>query len=64
MDIVEINKLTQRKKVRSATDHLYELGKITKEDSVILIAYALRKEYGVLKTAEILHGIGVKDLKV
>ena len=54
MDIVEINKLTQRKRVGSATDRLYELGKITKEDAVILIAYALRKEYGVIKTAEIL----------
>lgn len=64
MDIVEINKLTQRKRVGSATDRLYELGKITKEDAVILIAYALRKEYGVIKTAEILHGIGVERLKL
>lgn len=64
MDIVEINKMTQRKKVGSATDHLYELCKITKEEALTLIMYSCRKEYGVMKTADIIHALGVEKIKV
>lgn len=63
MDIVEINKLTQKKRVNPALDKLYELYKLTKEDSVILIAYACRKQYGVAKTVKILHGLDFKDFR-
>ena len=64
MDIVEFNKMTQRKRVRSAEDHLYNLDKITKEDAVILLAYSLKKEYGVFRAVDILHSVGVERIKI
>lgn len=62
MDIVEINKMCQSKKVRSATDNLYSLSKITKNDSLILMIYACKKMYGIGLTTKIIHGLGVRDL--
>lgn len=62
MDIVEINKYTQDKKVRSARDNLYNLSNITKNDSTILVVYACRKMYGLRNTVKIIHGLGVKNL--
>lgn len=62
MDIVEINKYTQERKVRSARDNLYNLSNITKNDSTILVVYACRKMYGLRNTVKIVHGLGVKKL--
>lgn len=63
MDIVEINKLKQKKRVRSAEDHLYNSLKITKDDATILVINALCKEYGIFRTADIIHGLGVEHIK-
>ena len=62
MDIVEVNKLIQRKKIGSALDHLYELCDLTKDESLTLILNACKKEYGLMKTVKIVHGLGVKNL--
>lgn len=62
MDIVEINKLTQKKKVKNAEIRLYELLDLTKDQSTTLVLYALRKQYGLNKTVKIIHGLGVKKL--
>ena len=62
MDIVEINKLTQKKKVHEAEIRLYELLDLTKNQSTTLVLYALRKQYGLQKTVKIIHGLGVKKL--
>lgn len=62
MDFVEINKATQRRRADAALDHLYELCDLTKEESMILVLYACKKQYGVMKTAKICHGLGVKKL--
>ena len=62
MDIVEINKLTQKKKVKDAEIRLYELLDLTKDQSTTLVLYALRKQYGLNKTVKIIHGLGVKKL--
>lgn len=62
MDIVEINKLTQRKRLGSAEDHLYELCNLTKDESLVLVLNACRKTYGLSKTVKIVHGLGVKNL--
>lgn len=43
MDIVEINKMIQRKKVVSALDSLYELCDLTKDESLTLILNACKK---------------------
>lgn len=62
MDIVEINKLTQKKKVKDAEIRLFELIDLTKDQSTTLVLYALRKQYGLNKTVKIIHGLGVKKL--
>lgn len=62
MDIVEINKLLQKKKVHDAEIKLYELLDLTKEQSLILVLHACRKQYGLSKTVKIVHGLGVKNL--
>ena len=62
MDIVEINKYTQEKKVRSSRDNMYNLSKITKDDSTRLVLYACRKMYGLNNTVKIIHGLGIKKL--
>lgn len=62
MDIVEINKMTQRKKVRSAEDRLYELYNLTKDEATILVLNACRNTYGLNKTVKIIHGLGIKKL--
>lgn len=62
MDFVEINKLTQRKKVHDAEIRLYELLDLTKDQSTVLVLYALRKQYGLKNTVKIIHGLGVKHL--
>ena len=41
MDFIEINKLTQNKRVNRSRDNLYNLSKLSSEDSVILIFYAV-----------------------
>ena len=62
MDIVEINKRTQRKYTDPALDHLFELSNLTKDDSLTLVLFALKKYYGLGKTVKIIHGLGVKNL--
>lgn len=62
MDIVEINKLTQKKKVYESEIRLHELLNLTKEQSMILVLYACRKQYGLAKTVKIVHGLGVKNI--
>lgn len=62
MDIVEINKLTQKKKVHESEIRLFELLDLTKEQSLILVLNACRKQYGLSKTVKIVHGLGVKNL--
>lgn len=62
MDIVEINKMTQKKKVHEAEIRLYELLNLTKEQSLILVLHALKKQYGLNKTVKIVHGLGVKNI--
>lgn len=62
MDIVEINKLTQKKKVHESEIRLFELLELTKEQSLILVLNACRKQYGLSKTVKIVHGLGVKNL--
>lgn len=62
MDIVEINKMIQKKKVHDAEIRLYELLDLTKEQSLVLVLNALRNEYGLMKTVKIVHGLGVKGL--
>lgn len=62
MDFVEINKLTQRKKVHEAEIRLYELLDLTKDQATVLVLQALRKQYGLKNTVKIVHGLGVKHL--
>lgn len=62
MDFVEINKLTQKKKVHEAEIRLYELLDLTKEQSTTLVLQALRKQYGLQKTVKIIRGLGIKKL--
>lgn len=62
MDIVEINKMTQKKKIYESEIRLYELLDLTKEQSLTLILNACRKQYGLAKTVKIVHGLGVKNL--
>ena len=62
MDIVEINKFTQEKRVKISRDNLYNLSKITKDDSTRLVLYACRKMYGLNNTVKIVHGLGIKKL--
>lgn len=62
MDIVEINKKVRKKSVDLCTDHLYELCELTKDESLTLILYACKKQYGLNKTVKIIHGLGVKHL--
>lgn len=64
MDAIEINKLTQKQRVDVALDHLYELRDLNKYESCVLMAYACRKQFGVLKTAKILHGLDIKNFKI
>lgn len=62
MDIVEINKKTQKKKVHEAEIRLFELLELTKDQSLTLILNACKKQYGLSKTVKIVHGLGVKKL--
>lgn len=62
MDIVEINKMTQKKKVHECEIRLYELLDLTKDQSLTLVLNACRKQYGLSKTVKIVHGLGVKNL--
>lgn len=62
MDLVEINKLTQKKKVKEAEIKLYELNELNKDQATTLVLQALRKQYGLNKTVKIIHGLGVKNL--
>lgn len=64
MDFVEINKLTQKKRRSAAEDHLMKLSNLTKEDCVVIIAWLLRREYGTRLTVEVIHTLGVKNLKI
>ena len=62
MDFVEINKFTQERKIREARDNVYNLSKITKEDSLRLVIYACKRMYGLKNTAKIIHGLGVEKI--
>lgn len=62
MDIVEINKMTQRKRVHEAEIRLHELLNLTKEQSTILVLQACKKQYGLQKTVKIIRGLGIKKL--
>lgn len=62
MDFVEINKLTQKKRVHAAEIRLYELYDLTKDEATVLVLQALRKQYGLQKTVKIIHGLGIKHL--
>lgn len=62
MDIIEINKKTQKKKVAVAEQKLFEVGnKLTTDQSLILVLQACKKYYGLQKTVKIIHGLGVKN---
>ena len=62
MDIVEINKKTQRKKVERAESKLFEVGNnLDQDQSLILVLQACKKYYGLSKTVKIIHGLGVKN---
>ena len=62
MDFVEINKLTQKKKVKEAEIRLFEMMDLDKDQATTLVLQALRKQYGLQKTVKIIHGLGVKHL--
>lgn len=62
MDFVEINKFTQGSKIHESRNHMYNLSKLTKVDSLRLIVYACKKMYGLRNTSKILHGIGVDKI--
>lgn len=62
MDLIEINKMTQRKKVYSAESTLYELNELSQDEATTLVLQALRKTYGLTKTVKIIHGLGVEHL--
>lgn len=62
MDLIEINKLTQRKKVYDAEIKLYELNELSQDQATTLVLQALRKTYGLSKTVKIIHGLGVDHL--
>ena len=62
MDFVEINKLTQKKKVKEAEIRLFEMMELDKDQATTLVLQALRKQYGLQKTVKIIHGLGVKHL--
>ena len=64
MDLVEFNKLTQNRRVITAENNLYNSAKLEKYNAVILIAYSLKKEYGVFRAVDILHGIGIEKIKL
>lgn len=62
MDIIEINKKTQKKKVLNAEQKLFEVGNYLDQDlSLILVLNACKKYYGLNKTVKIIHGLGVKN---
>ena len=62
MDIIEINRKTQNKKVEAAELQLYQVGNsLTKDHSLILVLQACKKYYGLQKTVKIIHGLGVKN---
>ena len=62
MDIIEINKFTQLKKVHVSLDHMNGHRKLNKEDSLRLIINACKIQYGTMNTAKILHGVGVEKI--
>ena len=62
MDIVEINKLTQKKRVDLALQHMCNLSKLTNADAISLVLVACKKEYGLRVTTNIIHALGVKKL--
>lgn len=62
MDIVELNKLTQYKKVSDAETRLMEPQALNNDQALILVINACRKKYGLHKTVKIIHGLGVKKL--
>ena len=61
MDIIEINKYTQNKKVMESRNNLSQK-KMQKEDSLRLILYACKKMYGLQATVKLIHGIGVDKI--
>ena len=63
MDIIEINRYTQNKKVIESRNKLTQK-KIQKEDSLRLILYACKKMYGLQATAKLIHSIGVDKIEL
>lgn len=61
MDIIEINKFTQEKKVKSSRDLLYAKN-LNKTEALRLIIYATKRLYGTRNTVTILHKIGVDKI--
>lgn len=61
MDIIEINKYTQSKKVMEARNKLTQK-KMQKDDALRLILYACKKMYGLQSTVKLIHGIGVEKI--
>lgn len=59
MDIIEINKLTRKKNIETALQHI---GNLTQTEAVILLLDALKKEYGTIYAVKILHSIGIKKI--
>lgn len=61
MDIIEINKFTQIKKVHMSLDHMHQKT-LNKEDALRLLINACKVQYGTINTAKILHGVGVEKI--
>ena len=55
MDIVEINKRTQRKYTDPALDHLFELSNLTKDDSLTLVLFYLSRNTFLKQTIQVLN---------
>lgn len=61
MDIIEINRFVQKKKLYHSLDAMNNK-KLNKEDSLRLIINACKVQYGTINTAKILHGVGVDKI--
>lgn len=61
MDLIEINKFTQEKKVKTSRDLLYARN-LNKTEALRLMIYASKRMYGATNTATILHKIGVDKI--
>ena len=62
MDIIEINKLTQKKKVDLAEKKMLSKD-ISKDEALCLVISAVKQVYGIRATGNVIHGLGVKKIK-